>query len=602
MCNSFQLVEVPLSLSSARKRVEDFLTRNGLRLDRLDYYVTIVDDEGTIQAGGGLDGGVIKCVAVDDQAREGGLSSRLISHLIATAAARGHHVPRVFTKPQNEDIFASLGFVTIARAPLAILMEHGTHSINSLVGHLKEIHAQHPGPSALIVMNANPMTAGHAFLIDTAAASSDVAHVYVMLVGDEGQLFSYDDRLAMVRQYCTQAHSDRVTVLEANPYAISSLTFPSYFLKEIDTATDTHITLDLDVLVHYLAPALEVRVRYVGSEPLDALTARYNTLMKQQLPAHGIEVREVTRMSDDTGRCINATAIRESIQHLTGLRTALQQVSPTATAVVTGYAACQAMQDELDATPKPGLVDRIDNGPHPDMNYAMMQRSIAALRPYMVEAARLGDCAAGKVDIAQLVDCGKRGEAAMLNATSGVNTHRGALFALGLAAAATMQVLHQRHGDYQPSDIAQAIEQLASNLHAGEHSHGADAIKQHSGTQGALAMAQQGYPQLTSDWIPFLREALGKHDRNDALVCTLLHIASGLDDTCTIHRVGYDRAQEIKRLCATACNRDQVTALKAQFTRERVSLGGAADMLSLTLMVSALCDSSTPIDDNNQKY
>ena len=117
--------EMPLSVPHFRRKVEDFLGRNDLRLEDVDVYLTIQDPEGEILAGGGLKGDVIKCVAVSESARSQGLSAPLFSRLISIASERGITNLKAFTKPKNESVFASLGFHTLAYAPKAILMENG---------------------------------------------------------------------------------------------------------------------------------------------------------------------------------------------------------------------------------------------------------------------------------------------------------------------------------------------------------------------------------------------------------------------------------------------------------------------------------------------
>ena len=117
--------EMPLSVPHFRRKVEDFLGRNGLRLEDVDVYLSIQNPEGEILAGGGLKGDVIKCVAVSESARSQGLSAPLFSRLISIASERGITNLKAFTKPKNESVFASLGFHTLAYAPKAILMENG---------------------------------------------------------------------------------------------------------------------------------------------------------------------------------------------------------------------------------------------------------------------------------------------------------------------------------------------------------------------------------------------------------------------------------------------------------------------------------------------
>ena len=117
--------ELPLSVPSFRHKAEDFLGRNGLRLEEVDLYMAVLDEDGSLLAGGGLYRDIIKCIAVSEQARSLGLSVPLISRLIAEAASRGHTNVKVFTKPENRTVFESLGFRVLAEAPKAILMENG---------------------------------------------------------------------------------------------------------------------------------------------------------------------------------------------------------------------------------------------------------------------------------------------------------------------------------------------------------------------------------------------------------------------------------------------------------------------------------------------
>ena len=125
MYNNFEICDMPLSLKSNRTRVERFLADNGLRLEDVDYYAAVTDDDGNIIVGGGLQGNVIKCIAVGEAARETGLSNKLISHLITMATQQGHQTIKVFTKPENRNVFESMGFKVLAQAPRAILMENG---------------------------------------------------------------------------------------------------------------------------------------------------------------------------------------------------------------------------------------------------------------------------------------------------------------------------------------------------------------------------------------------------------------------------------------------------------------------------------------------
>ena len=271
MCdNRHYISEAPLSLNSVRRRVEAFLAANGLRLAPLDRYVVVTRDEDgdEILAGGGLDGNVIKCVAVSESARSEGLMNILVSRLIAIAREEGRESVKAFTKPENEGIFKSLGFGLLASAPKAILMENGRGGLPEYKKYLASL--ARPGRNGAIVMNANPFTKGHRYLVEQAASLVD--NLYVIVVREDRSRFPYVERKAMIEAGCTGL--DNVVVCEGSDYAISAATFPTYFLKKLDDATDTQIALDLDLFVNHIAQPLGVTVRFAGSEPEDALTRR----------------------------------------------------------------------------------------------------------------------------------------------------------------------------------------------------------------------------------------------------------------------------------------------------------------------------------------
>ena len=126
--------------------------------------------------------------------------------------------------------------------------------------------------------------------------------------------------------------------------------------------TSTHITLDLDLFARHIAPALGVKTRFVGSEPIDELTARYNELMQEQLPQHGIEVKTVERLTEG-GQAVSASRVRQALAD-GSLNQASALVPATTVPYLIAHLATDALRVELNTTPKPGLVDRNDNGAH----------------------------------------------------------------------------------------------------------------------------------------------------------------------------------------------------------------------------------------------
>ena len=633
-----------------RQRIEAFLKRNGLRIDDMNYYAAVLDDDGEMIAGGGLKDDVIKCVAVDDAHKGEAIANTLVSHLISHANQEGYGCIKLFTKPKNRQLFESLSFRLLAEAPEAILMETGIGGISNTVEALKKIKEesekykeynkeckedskkckentsylntstpQHLNttmqPTGCIVMNCNPFTLGHRYLIEQAA--KQVERLYVMVVREDCSLFAYTERKAMVEQGV--ADIENVNVIDGSDYAISRATFPTYFLKRLDDAADTQMLLDLDLFRRHIAPALGATVRFVGTEPTDQLTRRYNQLMHEALK----DVREINRLEKD-GNAVSASRVRKAMEE-GDMNTIRQLVPPTTLPYIIAHLATQALQAELDTTPKPGLVDKDNNGAHRDMDYALMQLSINTLHPYFVRLAFLG-FADTLPSHTVIRDAGIEAEKAMLEATNGVNTHKGALFSMGLAvvaaayeekkAAANKEERGKEREEEYLSSLQLTIKALAASFPDTSGTHGSKAKQLSNGTttiKGALDNAREGYEKLFAEWLPFYNERRKSHDAH-ALHKTLLRIMCDIDDTNVIYRTNVATAEEVKQearallasfeeayaaedkeKCASAieekCASAELLALKdmdRRYTERNISPGGAADMLSLTVFIGSI--------------
>lgn len=604
MCdNRHYISEAPLSLNSVRRRVEAFLAANGLRLAPLDRYVVVTRDEDgdEILAGGGLDGNVIKCVAVSESARSEGLMNILVSRLIAIAREEGRESVKAFTKPENEGIFKSLGFALIASSPNAILMENGRGGLPEYKKYLASL--ARPGRNGAIVMNANPFTKGHRYLVEQAA--SQVDNLYVIVVKEDRSRFPYVERKAMIEAGC--AGLDNVVVCEGSDYAISAATFPTYFLKKLDDATDTQIALDLDLFVNHIAKPLGVTVRFAGSEPEDALTRRYNELMAEILPGTSVAVvrqdhqpdpelvkgsalRQARRPIDfveiprleQKGKPLSATSLRRALDK-GGFKEAMEYIPKSTVPYLVADLAERALRLELDTTPKPGLVDRQDNGAHKDMDYALMSKSISALRPYLT---RLAVESAKDIDPAKIKEIGIEAEKAMLKATGGVNTHKGALFCIGLSVAAA-SCLACSTGAVDAYSFKELVSRAASEIPSARGTHGAEAKRSFKAV-GALENARAAYPELFADWLPYYLSLEG-----DPFRChkTLLHIMTTLDDTNILHRRGAEGLAHAEAEAARLLedfSESGLSSLNKDFIRENISPGGSADMLSLTIFINSI--------------
>lgn len=617
-----------------RQRIEAFLKRNALRIDDMSYYAAVLDDDGEMIAGGGLKDDVIKCVAVDDAHKGEAIANTLVSHLISHANQEGYSCIKLFTKPKNRQLFESLSFRLLAEAPEAILMETGIGGISNTVEALKKIKEESKTykeynkeckedskkckentsylntstphhltttmqPTGCIVMNCNPFTLGHRYLVES--ASRMVEHLFVIVVREDRSAFSYQERKAMVT--AGTADLKNVTVCDGSEYAISNTTFPTYFLKRLSDATDTQILLDLDLFRRHIAPALGAEVRFVGTEPTDELTRRYNELMMESLGKD--HVVQIPRL-ENGGVAVSASRARRAMDS-NSLKEAAQLVPPTTLPYIIAHLATRALHAELDTTPKPGLVDKDNSGAHRDMDHALMSRSIRAIHPYFVRLALLG-FAADMPSHDDIVKTGIEAERAMFVATNGVNTYKGALFSMGLAVVAAAGKAWQGYS-ITPQTLSAAISKLAFAFPDTKGTHGSKA-KQTAASEtatfkGALDNAREGYPMLFNDWLPFYAN-LSKNGEPHALHLTLLRIMCDLDDTNIVYRTSLAMMKQVKEESRSVLSRwseathgtpqddggtnlDTILGdMNRSFVQRNISPGGSADMLSLVVFINGV--------------
>lgn len=604
-----ELIQLNPSIPRQRRRIEQFLDDNGLRLDDVDYYAALVDETtDEIVAGGGLKGGVIKCVAVADGHKGEAVANQIVSHLIAHANADGHQCVKLFTKPQNQKMFESMSFRLLAEAPKAILMETGIGGIKRYCEELKsekgkvkseksngKLHHLTPSTqqpimpqSGIIIMNCNPFTLGHRYLIEQAA--QQVQTLYILVVREDCSMFGYDERMAMIVRGV--AHINNVVVCDGSEYSISATTFPTYFLKSLSDASDTQMALDIDLYRRHIAPALGATVRFVGTEPDDPLTRRYNELMKSMLP----DVREVARLQQ-SGVAVSASRVRKAIVE-NHLALAARLVPPTTVPYIVAHLATRALKAELNTTPKPGLVDTHDSGAHRDMDHALMMRSIRAMHPYFVRLATLGYDSPKLPAHDDIVSIGLEAEKAMFKSTGGVNTYKGALFSMGLALTAATYIIGRgkvattTHGkEYVPGDLLSAIIiQLANGFPDTSGTHGSRAkqlAQSGCSLKSALDNAREGYSQLFGEWLPFYETRI-KDDDSYVKHKTLLRIMCDLDDTNIVYRTDYDTMLNVKTLARHLLedfSEAGIDDLNRDFVSRNISPGGSADMLALVVFL-----------------
>ena len=270
-----------------------------------------------------------------------------------------------------------------------------------------------------------------------------------------------------------------------------------------------------------------------------------------------------------------------------------------------GALAQQSLFREASLTPKPGLVDRNNSGSHQDMDFSTFLRSAAALGPYFQDCARIGMETADRsfsAAFAVLQKRGLRAEQEMFEATAGVNTHKGAIFTLGIlcAAAGRLWLPEGFADDKALSQAAAGFGKNASWETEGQPQTTGVYLYKTFGIGGIRAEAAQGFPSVFALALPFYRSALqAGADETYAGILTLLQLIAQVEDTNMLRRGGRAGAREGAALAAALLadgaqpSMQEVAALDRLFREKNLSPGGCADLLAATLFVQSLTETAS---------
>ena len=288
--------------------VDALLHREGITRDaNLDYISAMLDEDGEVIATGSCFGNTLRCFAVSSDHQGEGLLNEIVSHLMEYQLGRGNSHLFLYTKVKAARFFESLGFYEIARVEGTLVFMENRR--NGFPNYLKALEkTARPNVSAAIVMNANPFTLGHRYLVETAGKQCDTLHLFVL--SEDASLVPFAVRKELVRQ--GTADLPNVVIHDSGPYIISNATFPSYFLKDEAAVIQGHARLDLAVFVR-IAKALGVTTRFVGEEPNSQVTGIYNRIMAQALPEQGIACRIIPRL-EQGGKAISASTVRAALK------------------------------------------------------------------------------------------------------------------------------------------------------------------------------------------------------------------------------------------------------------------------------------------------
>lgn len=313
----FRIEEPDLTSRYDVELIRRFLSPMGFYFDpsEVEYSVLLYTLNDEIIGVGSVQGKILKYVAVSPSFRETTAFARIVTHLTEHVMAQFQQA-FVFTRPENITRFAGLGYKHIVSAePLISVMEFGYKGVDDYKKYLQSIKVDHEmGSVAAIVMNCNPFTLGHQYLVEKASAAN--ALVYLFVVEEDRSVIPFSHRWEIIRKGI--AHLPNVVMVKGDEYIVSSTTFPNYFLKNEspDMVTQKQAELDIRLFCEHIVPVLGIQSRYVGTEDYCATTKLYNRVMRDLLPANNITFIEVPRKKIsvlDEG-FISATKVREAIR------------------------------------------------------------------------------------------------------------------------------------------------------------------------------------------------------------------------------------------------------------------------------------------------
>ncbi|MFP3918959.1 triphosphoribosyl-dephospho-CoA synthase [Lysinibacillus telephonicus] len=247
--------------------------------------------------------------------------------------------------------------------------------------------------------------------------------------------------------------------------------------------------------------------------------------------------------------------------------------------------AVASLIEEVSLTPKPGLVDRIDQGSHDDLTFSMMLESANCLHNTFYNMAMAAyDKKPSQYLREKIGEIGREGEAQMFQVTNGVNTHKGAIWSLGLLTAAAAIQKEQSNDDalcFTAAEIAQYEDRFIPH----QMTNGIKAVRKY-GVHGAKAEAQLAFPHIRKYSLPVFKASLNQFNYEIAKFHSFLALMANLDDTCLLHRGGLEGLNFAKKYAFKVLKTGDLNELKTmneKFKERNLSPGGSADLLAATI-------------------
>lgn len=291
-------------IQSNKELLISFLDSINLSFDDEIDSCYVIKENDHIIACGCLKDNILKMIGVDNTKQATDLASKIISSLIEECQNKGYKQYYVFTKIEYIEHFKSFGFNELVSFNGIVFMEMGLSTFDEYISNIK-LKMDRNKVYDCIVMNCNPITNGHMYLIEKAYHQNN--NLIIFLVETNKSFFSFDVRYDLVKQ--ATAHLKDLLIIPSGNYIISSVTFPTYFLKELSQKAEYYANIDL-LLFEMMMNKLNLRYRFVGSEPIDKATNMYNVTMSKILKDKLIIIDRLTYNNE----VISASYIRRLLE------------------------------------------------------------------------------------------------------------------------------------------------------------------------------------------------------------------------------------------------------------------------------------------------
>lgn len=302
------LSEVNLNDDNEIKLVSYFLEGLNIKFETNADYSVVYKKEGKILASASKSKNILKCFGVDKSLQGENITSVLLTALINKLFDENIFHYFLLAKKGKEDIFTSLGFKLLYSGEFSSLLESGIGNIEEALTSMKA-KFNISGENSSVVVNCNPFTKGHRYLIEQAAKKSK--NLLIFVVEEDKSVFSFKDRYEMIRR--GTADIKNISVVPGGEYIISDASFPSYFLKKKEDKVLNEAQIDAGIFGKYFCSKFNIKDRYVGEEPLDYVTNEYNKALLSELYKFGVDLHIIKRLQiKDT--MISASKVRSLIK------------------------------------------------------------------------------------------------------------------------------------------------------------------------------------------------------------------------------------------------------------------------------------------------